>query len=427
MAYRFLVFVACILAIGPPAVAADKPTASVVTLYTKNGQERSGQGTGFLIGPNGLIATAYHVVKGATEIEVFTNRGKRAKSIELVAVDPAHDLALLRAKRLRKLPRLELSPEAVEPSDEVRVVGSPRGLPNQILFGRPSSQSGVVSSLQIRSSSGRRLFAEQIEVVPLDVTVYNGMSGAPVLSENDHVVGVLSGSFSEGGGVAWAIPTRHLIALTKFRPDGRRVDRVEVWPALTLMRANWISLKRSYDIPFSAKHIRKLEILENAWRTIEGTWEGDGSFREMVYDEPYSMGRCFVDSTENLVYSVESLDVEEAQIVGTAIMRTVLATTYDDSTLLYKSEVYEDSCYRSVHGDRPSKRISLTLSGELFLTAYSKKRSGNRKLKGVVNVTDCQGHHCVADLFGRTSLGSVELISEEVMKTGGVILRKRQD
>ena len=355
-----------VLMFNASAMAADGLESSTVTIYTKTGRQSSGQGTGFVIGRGGLIATAYHVIEGSTEIEVFSDSGQRTTEITLVAADPAHDLALIRAERLRRVRPLELSSEMVNYSNRVRVVGSPRGLPSQIMFGRPTSPSGIVSSLQVSSDNGRPVFANQIDIVPLDVTIYNGMSGAPVVSGNDRVVGVLSGSYSEGGGIGWAIPTKYLIALTRREPEGRTVDSVQVWPPLELMRASWVSPKRSYDVPLSPKHIRKLEILENAMRTIEGRWEGQGSAREMISDNPYSTGRCFIDLTGQQTLIFDTIDIETAKIKGSAFVRETLVTTFDGSTLLGSTEVFQDHCYNRTLGDPGLRRMSFALSGTCF-------------------------------------------------------------
>ena len=420
-----------VLMFNTSSIAASELTPSIVTLYTKTGQNGSGQGTGFVIGSNGLIATTYHVIQGATQIEVFSDSGRKSTNITLVAVDPAHDLALIRAEKFRRVRHLELSSEMVSPSDMVRVVGSPRGLPSQILFGRPSSPIGVVSSLQVRSANGRPLFAMQIDIVPLDVTVYNGMSGAPVVSENNRVVGVLSGSYSEGGGVAWAIPTKYLIALTKREPERRTVESVQAWPALELMKSSWVSYKRSYDTPLSAKHIRKLEILENAMRIIHGKWEGEGSEYEKITDSPFTLGNCFVDFKVQKTFTFDTIKIDSAEIIGSAFLRLTSVATFDGSMIYgsglsnYSTEFEEGLCYERAFGDPGLKRVSIALSGDLFLKGPSKQSSGNLRLRGTLNVTDCDGSHCTADHYGRMDLASLELVSNDIIKSGLAILRKQ--
>ena len=99
---------------------------------------------------------------------------------------------------------------------------------------------------------------------PVDVTIYSGMSGAPLLSSDNSVIGVFSGSYTEGRGIGWAIPIKYALDLMSQPQMGRRADQIGAWPSLTLMNSRWISLKRSYDQPFEPEHIAELEILEQA-------------------------------------------------------------------------------------------------------------------------------------------------------------------
>ena len=432
MSNRLLGGILCgVLIFNISTYATAGPESSVVTLYTKTGRQGSGQGSGFVIGPNGLIATAYHVIQGATEIEIFSDRNLGTKDITLVAVDPAHDLALIRAHELGDVRHLELSLEILNHRNEVRVVGSPRGLTSQILFGRPSSPSGVVSSLQVRSARGKPLFARQIDIVPLDVTVYNGMSGAPVVSKNNRVVGILSGSYSEGGGIAWAIPTKYLLELTKREPERRTVGSIHVWPALDLMSSSWVSLKRSYNIPFNAEHIRKLEFLENVMRTIKGKWEGQEDKRIEVFD-PFSS--CFVDWTEQKSFTFNTIDIEAAKIIGTASIRLILVPIFggEKYSNLISREKAQESCQKAVRLGlflAPNlNRFPVAISGDLFVKEPFlgwNRNFDNIKLKATLNVKDCQGHKCDSSLYGRQDLGTLELISDKIIKSELVILRKQ--
>lgn len=105
--------------------------------------------------------------------------------------------------------------------------------------GKPTKTSSIESTT-ITNSKGFKLFSKNIQVIPFDVTVYGGMSGAPVIS-NDKIIGVLSGSLDEGGSIAWAIPIKYV--KDKMRLVNKLPRNIS-WPELTLMNnANWRSLK----------------------------------------------------------------------------------------------------------------------------------------------------------------------------------------
>ena len=56
----------------------------------------SARGTGFIISPEGLVATAWHLVEDATAVQVSLSSGDIYDRVDLVAVDQRRDIALLR-------------------------------------------------------------------------------------------------------------------------------------------------------------------------------------------------------------------------------------------------------------------------------------------------------------------------------------------
>ena len=106
------------------------------------GQSQSALGSGFVIDTEGHIVTNYHVVQGASEIEVsFSNR--ETVDARVVGSDPSTDLALLEvdveARALRPLALADS--DAVEVGDPVVAIGNPFGLERTVT-------SGIVSALQ---------------------------------------------------------------------------------------------------------------------------------------------------------------------------------------------------------------------------------------------------------------------------------------
>ena len=92
-------------------------------------------------GPDGLIVTNAHVVKGAEEIRVVL-ADRRELEAELLTQDERYDLALLRIDTSgEKFPFLEMrDPDPVEVGDTVLAIGNPFGL-NQTVT------SGIISAL----------------------------------------------------------------------------------------------------------------------------------------------------------------------------------------------------------------------------------------------------------------------------------------
>ena len=68
-------------------------TTSLVKGYFYNFEDQ-GNGSGFVVRPDGYIATNYHVVKGASEIKVYLPNGETYDA-ELIGRDTVTDLAML--------------------------------------------------------------------------------------------------------------------------------------------------------------------------------------------------------------------------------------------------------------------------------------------------------------------------------------------
>ncbi len=67
----------------------------------------AGEGSGFIIDPDGIIMTNAHVVRGADEVYVTLDDGKEYKATDIKADDFA-DVAVVRIKADRKLPAVAL-------------------------------------------------------------------------------------------------------------------------------------------------------------------------------------------------------------------------------------------------------------------------------------------------------------------------------
>lgn len=239
---------------------------AIVVIYTTldRGSIQRSQGTGFFISQNGTFITAYHVIEGAIEIDVFDYKGRKYENIKIQQIDAENDLAILRLKTNRKVPFLKLSIALPDVQENLQVIGHPRGILNQVLRGH-TTQSGLLDAKAISSANGKPIFASRktsIDIIPLDITVYTGMSGAPVINENGEVVGVLSGSFQQGGSFTWAIPTKQIYLLQDRPSRNQKIDEME-WPKLTLMASGWVNLTRSYRF-----NGRALTVLQNFYREL---------------------------------------------------------------------------------------------------------------------------------------------------------------
>ncbi len=236
----------CFILLGICLTAnASQNASDAVALIWVNGRSL---GTGFFISQYGQLLTAYHVIKDAQKIRIL-HQGNSTSDVIVEKYSPEHDLAILRVAGLpQPTPYLEMVttlPEKIS-DEELYVFGHAAGLPDQRLIARMTTRS-TRTSQQIRGPNLERIFAlDNVQLIPLQVTLYNGISGGPVVSSHG-VIGVLSGSLNEGGTIAWAIPGMY--ARPEVMEDvNRRPDEIGTWPAISLMSSGWRNLRKAVNI-----------------------------------------------------------------------------------------------------------------------------------------------------------------------------------
>jgi putative serine protease PepD len=166
-------------------------------------EEQKALGSGFVIDKAGHIVTNFHVVDGASSIEVSFSDNDHLKA-KVVGTDPSTDLAVLQVDaHSRALVPLRLGDsDTVQVGDPVVAIGNPLGEDRSIT-------SGIVSALQ------RRIFAPNgypiDKVIQTDAALNHGNSGGPLIDSRGRVIGVNSqiqttGSSDGNIGIGFAIP-----------------------------------------------------------------------------------------------------------------------------------------------------------------------------------------------------------------------------
>lgn len=158
--------------------------------------ERRGQGSGFIIDPNGIILTNNHVVDRADEVTVHLT-DKREFKAKVLGTDPKTDIAVIKIEG-KDLPVVKLGKsENVNVGEWVAAIGAPFGLDNTVTAG-------------IVSAKSRNLPDEQfVPFIQTDVAVNPGNSGGPLFNMKGEVIGINSQIFSTSGGfmgLSFAIP-----------------------------------------------------------------------------------------------------------------------------------------------------------------------------------------------------------------------------
>jgi len=164
---------------------------------------QQGQGSGFIVDPQGYILTNNHVVENAQRLMVTTAIGKQVEA-RLVGRDRQSDLAVI------KIPSGAVEAVAtLGDSDTLSVgqkaiaIGNPFGLSHTLT-------TGVVSALkrEIQARGNTRME----NLIQTDAAINPGNSGGPLLNSNAQVIGINTAIFSMSGGyqgIGFAIPVNY--------------------------------------------------------------------------------------------------------------------------------------------------------------------------------------------------------------------------
>ncbi len=181
-------------------------------------RELVGIGTGVIIDADGHILSNYHVVGGATQIEVTLSDGSQYPAT-VVGVDPKTDLGVIKISAEKPLPFLILAN-----SDEAKVgqwvvaIGHPRGLDQTVT-------QGIISAKHrtgITDPGGYQDFLQT------DAAINPGNSGGPLLTLGGQVIGINSVIASQSGGfegIGFAIPSNMAAHVAKALIAHGKVER----------------------------------------------------------------------------------------------------------------------------------------------------------------------------------------------------------
>ena len=173
-------------------------------LFPSTPQTSQSLGSGFVIDRAGHIVTNYHVIQGASKVQVsFSAQDELAATV--VGKDPSTDVAVLKVDaHARALTPLALgNSDNVTVGDPVYAIGNPFGLTRTLT-------TGVVSAVQRQIFAPNGLPVEH--AIQTDAAINHGNSGGPLIASDGHVIGVTSqiqtGSSTNQGnvGIGFAIP-----------------------------------------------------------------------------------------------------------------------------------------------------------------------------------------------------------------------------
>lgn len=162
-----------------------------------------GSGSGFVATTEGWVVTNAHVVQGSRGVARVRFANGQTLPARVLAVDTAHDLAVLDPEGPTPAPLTLGDADTVRVGQTVLAFGSPYGLDGTLTQGIVSARRDL--------PAGR---GGQMEgVIQTDATINPGNSGGPLVNTRGEVIGVNTAILSRSGGsqgIGFAVPVDYV-------------------------------------------------------------------------------------------------------------------------------------------------------------------------------------------------------------------------
>ena len=165
----------------------------------------SGEGSGALIDPRGLVLTNAHVVAQAQTISVVLSDG-RAVPARLLGLDSDLDLAVLEVPEAKGMPIIPLGSSAgLMLGETVVAIGNPLGLGSSV-------SQGVVSQ-PLREVELKRGVSQ--DYIQIDAPINPGNSGGALVNLDGELVGIPTAIISGAENIGFAIPVDRALKIAR--------------------------------------------------------------------------------------------------------------------------------------------------------------------------------------------------------------------
>jgi len=198
-------------------------------------KELKGIGTGMIINDRGFILTNYHVVEGATQIQVALSDGREFPG-RVIGTDPKTDLSVIKIDAETKLPYVTFGDsDKVQVGEWVVAIGQPQGL-------NESVTQGIISAMHRQGIMDPNTYQDFLQT---DAAINPGNSGGPLINLDGKVIGVTSIIASQSGGfegIGFAIPSNTAVHIANALMTTGKI--VRGWAGMTVQDIGYQDMKK---------------------------------------------------------------------------------------------------------------------------------------------------------------------------------------
>lgn len=229
------------------ASIARKNAAAVVAINAVKDDASTFTGTGFILTPDGLIATSRHVVEHTIYMNVTFPDGTVSGEAVAIAAAGNVDLALLKIEA-QHLPTVHVADSSsVQTGQSITVIGNPRRLQNTVT-------SGIIS--QIRQKADGMLWHQ------ISAPISPSSSGSPIFNADGDVISVAFASYQgeNNQNLNFSVPSIYLLELVQKAGYTLPRNTPKLPPTTPATKENkfWAHIKKSWAIVtgwFSSKDL----------------------------------------------------------------------------------------------------------------------------------------------------------------------------
>ncbi len=190
---------------GAALVERVGPSLAVVRIEEEGGAQA--QATGVIVGEDGVLLTAYHVVMQARAVQVQLTNGETFDQVDLLAYDTRRDVAALR------ISGTGLAAVAIAKLGEVRAGQEAYAI---LQAAGPTWIATAATLRNVSIANDVPGAGEGYRVLQFTAAVPPGPSGGVLVDAQGRALGIILGAVSAGQNTAFAVPLESVLGLARM-------------------------------------------------------------------------------------------------------------------------------------------------------------------------------------------------------------------